>query len=75
MATDNPRIAAYPPQRIYERLVEFKRERGLKSDSAAIVAILENYFFGSTPEADSDTPVMTLRLDELEVKLLACLKM
>lgn len=75
MATDNPRVAAYPPQRIYERLVEFKGERGLKSDSAAIIAILENYFFSSTPEAYSDTPATTLRLNELEVKLLACLKM
>lgn len=75
MATDNPRVAAYPPQRIYERLVEFKREQGLKSDSAAIIAILESYFFGSTPDADSDTPATNLRLSELEVKLLACLKM
>ena len=75
MATDNPRVAAYPPQRIYKRLVEFKRERGLKSDSAAIIAILENYFFSSTPESYSDTPATTLRLNELEVKSLACLKM
>ena len=75
MATDNPRVAAYPPQRIYKRLVEFKRERGLKSDSAAIIAILENYFFSSTHESYSDTPATTLRLNELEVKSLACLKM
>lgn len=74
MATDNPRVAAYPPQRIYERLVEFKRERGLKSDSAAIVTILENYFFSSTPLANSDTPRTQERLDDLEVKLLACLR-
>lgn len=74
MATDNPRVAAYPPQRIYERLVEFKRERGLKSDSAAIIAILESYF-SSTPDTDSDTPATNFRLSELEVKLLACLKM
>lgn len=75
MATDNLRVAAYLPQRIYERLVEFKRERGLKSDSAVIITILENYFFSSTPEADSDTPARTQRLDDLEVKLLACLRM
>jgi hypothetical protein len=75
MATENPRVAAYPPQQIYERLIEFKRERGFKSDSAAIVAILESYFFGDTPPTFSDTPVTTKRLDDLEVKLLACLKM
>jgi hypothetical protein len=75
MATENPRIAAYPPQQIYKRLIEFKRERGFKSDSAAIVAILESYFFGDTPLASSDVPATTERLDDLEVKLLACLRM
>jgi hypothetical protein len=74
MATSNPRVAAYPPQRIYERLVEFKREQGLKSDSAAIIAILENYFFSSTPLAYSDTPTTKERLDDLEGKLVACLR-
>lgn len=75
MTTENPRVAAYPPQRIYERLVEFKRERGLKSDSAAIVAILEAYFFGGKPIGDSELPSVRERLDDLEVKLPACLKM
>ena len=74
MATENPRVAAYPPQLLYQRLIEFKRERGLKSDSAAIVAILESYFLGDTPLASSDTPLGDKRLDDLEVKLLACLK-
>lgn len=75
MATENPRVAAYPPQQIYERLIEFKRERGFKSDSAAIVAILESYFFGDTPSGFSEQPASTKRLDDLEVKLLACLRM
>ncbi len=74
MATDNPRVAAYPPQRIYQRLAEFKHERGLKSDSAAIIAILENYFFSSTPSGDSDIPTQKERLDDLEGKLIACLR-
>ena len=69
MATENPRVAAYPPQFIYQRLIEFKRERGLKSDSAAIVAILESYFLGDTPPASSNTPAVDKRLDDLEVKL------
>ena len=75
MATENPRVAAYPPQQIYERLIEFKRKRGFKSDSAAIVAILESYFFGDTLSALSELPESTKRLDDLEVKLLACLRM
>lgn len=74
MATENPRVAAYPPQLLYQRLIEFKRERGFKSDSAAIVAILESYFLGGTPSGSSDTPRVDERLDHLEVKLLACLK-
>ena len=72
MATDNPRVAAYPPKRIYERLVEFKNERGLKSDSAAIIAILENYFFSSTPTTPRDTPSTIKRLDDLEEKFVVC---
>jgi hypothetical protein len=75
MATENPRVAAYPPQFLYQRLIEFKRSRGLKSDSAAIVAILESYFLSGTPSASSDTPRGDERLDDLEVKLLACLRM
>jgi hypothetical protein len=74
MTTENPRVAAYPPQRIYERLIEFKLEQGLKSDSAAIIAILETYFFGGTPTV-SELPNTNKRLDDLEVKLIACLKM
>lgn len=75
MATENPRVAAYPPQRVYSRLVEFRRERGLKSDSAAIVAILEAYFFGgSFDERLSESPGMVERIEDLEGKLRACLR-
>lgn len=75
MATENPRVAAYPPQRVYSRLAEFRRERGFKSDSAAIVAILEAYFFGDSLEQRlSDSPGMPERLEDLEGKLPACLR-
>ena len=74
MATENPRVAAYPPPLLYERLIEFKRSQGFKSDSAAIVAILKSYFFGDTLSASSETPVLFGRLDDLEVKLSACLR-
>jgi hypothetical protein len=70
MATENPRVAAYPPPLVYERLVEFKRSQGLKSDSAAIVAILEAYFFGSTPNLlPSELPGNRKRIEDLEVKV------
>lgn len=70
MATENPRVAAYPPPLIYERLVEFKRERGFKSDSAAIVAILEAYLCGNTPSVLPSEPLGTSkRIEDLEVKV------
>lgn len=69
MATENPRIAAYPPQRVYERLIEFKQQQGYKSDSAAIVAILKAYFLGSTLDQSlSESPSGALRLENLEGK-------
>lgn len=70
MATENPRVAAYPPPKVYERLVEFKRSQGLKSDSAAIVAILEAYLFGSTPNVlPSEPSGNPKRIEDLEVKV------
>jgi hypothetical protein len=75
MATENPRVAAYPPPLVYERLVEFKRSQGLKSDSAAIVAILEAYFFGSTPNLlPSELPGNRKRIEDLEVKVSSLLE-
>lgn len=69
MATQNPRVAAYPPRRVYERLVEFRREQHLKSDSAAIVAALEAYFFGDTPsKLPLELPNTMKRLEDLEGK-------
>lgn len=70
MATENPRVAAYPPPLVYERLVELKRVRGLKSDSAAIVAILEAYLCGNTPNVLPSEPSGTSkRIEDLEVKV------
>ncbi|MBW4564970.1 MAG: hypothetical protein KME32_28450 [Mojavia pulchra JT2-VF2] len=70
MATKNPRIAAYPPPKVYELLVEFKRSQGLKSDSAAIVAILETYLCGSIPNVlPSELSNTPKRIEDLEVKV------
>jgi hypothetical protein len=70
MATKNPRIAAYPPPKVYKLLVEFKRSQGLKSDSAAIVAILETYLCGSLPNVlPSELSSTPKRIEDLEVKV------
>lgn len=44
MPTENRRVAAYLPKSIDDRLETFKVERGLKGDSPALIAILEEYF-------------------------------
>ncbi|WP_373525892.1 hypothetical protein [Nostoc sp.] len=70
MATKNPRIAAYPPPKVYELLVEFKRSQGLKSDSAAIVTILETYLCGSIPNVlPSELSSTPKRIEDLEMKV------
>lgn len=75
MATENPRVAAYPPPKVYERLVEFKRSQGFKSDSSAIVAILEDYFFSSTSGVLLSEPLgNSKRMEDLEVKVSSLLE-
>jgi hypothetical protein len=44
MPTENRRVATYLPKVIDDRLEAFKTERGLKGDSPALVAILEEFF-------------------------------
>jgi len=58
MPTENRRVAAYLPKSIDERLETFKTERGLKGDSPALIAILEEYFGVSREVAySSNTPI------------------
>ena len=44
MATDNPKVSGYVPQVVYDQKKQFKAERGLKSVSMAVAAVLEEYF-------------------------------
>lgn len=70
MATKNPRVAAYLPPRVYKRLVEFKRYQGLKSDSAAMVAIIETYLGGSSLGVlPSELSSTSKRIEDLELKV------
>lgn len=70
MATKNPRVAAYLPPRVYKRLVEFKRIQGLKSDSAAMVAIIETYLAGSSlSSTPCELPSTPKRIEDLELKV------
>lgn len=54
----NPKLLCYCPKNLYEQVEALSSERGLRSNSAAVVAILEEYFANqqeSTP-AGFDTP-------------------
>jgi hypothetical protein len=67
MATENPKVSGYVPSSVYDRLMEFKASRGLKSVSMAVTAALEEYFGLSQAAAKaSDTTVQ--RLETLEGK-------
>jgi len=72
MPTANRRVATYLPKYIDDRLESFKVERGLKGDSPALIAILEE-FFGVSQEvarlSDSGITTLTQRIDSIEQKI------
>lgn len=72
MPTENRRVAAYLPKVIDERLEAFKVERGLKGDSPALVAILEEYFGLSQEVAhlsSSEHDDLSRRVDDLKTEI------
>ena len=66
MATDNPKVSGYVPQAVYDHLLTFKSERGLKSISMALTGVLEEYF-GLSKATISDATAS--RLSTLEGKV------
>lgn len=71
MATDNPKVAGYIPQAVYDQLMEFKNTRGIKSVSTALTAALQEFFQNPrtlTPPVDSTNDEAAQRLDDLEEK-------
>lgn len=72
MPTENRRVAAYLPKAIEERLEQFKTERGLKGDSPALIAILEEYFGVSRDVAhlsSSEIEHLSQRIEVIEQRL------
>jgi len=70
MPTDNPRVAAYVPVAVYDRLKEFKDSRKLKSDSQAIVTILSEFLEVSQVVAYQSSSELGQRVESLEEKLI-----
>ena len=69
MPTENRRVATYLPKHIDDRLESFKVERGLKGDSPALIAILEEYFGVSREVAQVSNTPLGQRVDALENKV------
>jgi hypothetical protein len=70
MGTDNPKVSAYVPQVLKERLKQFREERNI-SESQAVTIILAEYFqmsevLGRSPEGGSVGGVTLARMEALE---------
>lgn len=72
MPTENRRVATYLPSRIDTALEAFKRDRGLKGDSQALILILSEYFqvnsevaYHSSSQLDQRIAVVEGRLHQL----------
>jgi hypothetical protein len=66
MSTENRRVAAYLPKIIDDRLEAFKADRGLRGDSPALIAILEEYFGVSQEVAHSSKFELEVLLKQVE---------
>jgi hypothetical protein len=74
MGTDNPKVSAYVPQALKDRLKEFREERDSISESQAVTIILAEYFqmpevLGRSPEGSQVGGVTIARMEALEERL------
>lgn len=73
MGTDNPKVSAYVPQALKDRLKGFREKRDI-SESQAVTIILAEYFqmpevLGRLPEAGAIGGVTLARMEALEERL------
>lgn len=74
MPTDNPKVSAYVPEAVKNRLTQFREEQGNISESQAVILILSEYFgieqIVKTQSIGGVTPrrieTIESRLDQLE---------
>lgn len=74
MGTDNPKVSAYVPQAIKDRLKKFRKERDDMPESQAVTIILAEYFqmpevLGRSPEGLIAGGVTLARMEALEEKV------
>lgn len=75
MATNNPKVSAYVPQSLKDRLEAFRREEGNISESFAVAIILAQYFgmeqvINRPSEGTAVGGVTLARMESLEKKLI-----
>ncbi len=75
MGTDNPKVSAYVPKALKDRLTKFREERNNMPESQAVTIILAEYFqmpevLGRSPETGSVGGVTLARMEALEERLL-----
>ena len=68
MSKENYQITGYVPSAIYDRLIEFQKDRGFTSLSQALTVALEEYLLESFPTSDVEADPS--RLDNLETQLI-----
>lgn len=73
MPTENPKVSAYVPQTLKDRLKEFREERDI-SESQAVIIILAEYFqmpevLGRSLEGSSVGGVTLARMEAIEERL------
>lgn len=71
MPTDNPKVSAYVPQALKDRLTQFRQEQGNISESQAVTIVLSEYFgiptnVNSASEGVTVGCVTPTRLEQLE---------
>lgn len=76
MGTKNPRVAAYLPQEVYEKFLQFKLDKGLatsddlkRNDSQALVQLLSEFLGVSHKVAYSNESDILSRLSDVEQKV------
>ncbi|HBB34242.1 MAG TPA: hypothetical protein DDZ80_05335 [Cyanobacteria bacterium UBA8803] len=68
MPKENPKISGSVPAAVYDRLIDFQKNRGLRSLSQALTTALEDYL-QPEPSANGTAQVNNIRVAELEKKL------
>lgn len=69
MPTDNPKVSGYVPKAVYDRLIQFKDERGVSISQAVTVVLAEYFGVDHFVDQVSLGGVTLAQIDKLEQKL------